>query len=740
MAWPQTRSLVLLLTLSALLAGLANSCGDSSPATRIESAEFRDDQNANGVIDEGETILLRLSEALPPSFDPSNIQISAVPDAGYSWFPLIRRGDSELELVVTIENGDPQFRIAGVYPDDAEATGLVIDLGDQVEQSVDLQPFRRSPVLVRAEWVDSFPLDGDGAVNAGDRLRLYFDAPVRVSDDALNSPVGGQVILSKDSLDQLGDELRPARFVDPLDSDAQNIVEIELGHGPVLTIPGQLPAETKGIDRSSFSAPSGIALGGTSLSPLSSIVSRYGSVGAASLGEIDIDFPDEYAQPIAHSGAVDVGRHHFTLTQFAEVYTVIVGGRDADRNVLDDVTILRPQAGSLTSARPVHRSLGRPSTDHTATRLAGPGEWGIFDEYVVLTGGFDGANISDRISVVRLPPASDFVVETLEAKLVVPRRRHVAVAVGPNTLLIDGGETRDSDGTRALVGCAELIEFARVTTDDGASTKLVVSKHQTFHSVPRSDHTLSLLPGADRARWVLMYGGFGAAGTPRLGKPCDANPALLSYNAGRVLTAPILWSLDRPETSIALDMSFDVRAFRRLHNAVTLTPENGPTQVLLVGGVTKNPIFGFRYRGRNAPNVSFDRWEQLWAVSDEDARTSNARPKAESAASAILFTFRHDNPAASEVKIVPHPYPRLSPGRTNATATFVSDIGVLISGGTTASSEVDTIELYNPAEGRLALFALRLKRPRAGHRALLVTNDGETSLFLVGGTGPEGIS
>jgi hypothetical protein len=725
-------------------------------------------------VHQDETIVIFLDRALPDELDAANIRIESS-DLGSADLEKTLSEDRR-RLIVKIRTGRPDFRFAGVHGEDKNASGLSIDLGDGVRQSIDLQIRQRAPNLVGATWIDSSPDGspggGNGVVNRGDRLRLRFDDRVTLAAGANASPVEvpGQMLLSREGVDRLDDGTEVSTW-STTTTGRDDEVEIVLGSHPVLRVEGEYKTSLAGIDRDRPDMPSGLTVNGTDMRPMTAVIGAAGHRGVASTGEVDVAIPRQLEQRLASFSAKrkrllpELGsRSLHSVTPFLGKYAIVAGGLDPDsdqRRVLRDVLLLSTRAdgdgaidiGSLESLP----DLPSPAFEHSATLLPGPDrELGTRDDMVLIAGGIDdlGRTLGD-LSVVYLSATGRGVsLLKLPSKLRTPRAEHATIAVRHDRVLIDGGR---SSGRRSresgLVPTAELLTIRR------EGDRIFVDEHLTFASLARKRHTLTLLEGPrEDDPWVLAYGGFGRnlsrepsrnaktrRTTLRFGQSVDVNAAvdLFPESDATVLYCPTLIRLAQPTDSIEkLEHELDPTFLRHGHRAQGLAAE--PTkrlararEVLVHGGTLAHPT-----RGTEGPY--FDLWEI--SVTQYLQDLDHQRPTEDAALDGVRFLFNRENPGASRLEIVPHPTlrPELLVPKEGFSMTEVPGLGIVFAGGEAASRRsenappelLSTVEIYfttGDLAGELRELAWSLQTPRSRHDAYLVMREGRRFLLLVGG-------
>jgi hypothetical protein len=637
--------------------------------------------------------------------------------------------------------------------------GKPIQAADGLDSLAKTRAVEPLPVLERAVWEDRSPPGGNLVVDQGDWVRLVFDRPVRLAaagaEQRARSPL--DILLSKAS-DRLDDGQVHAVF--RLDAERDREVVIELGSRPVLNVSGTLAPDV--IERFAHAAPSGLAVNGTAVLPMPKITDAAGGPGCMSNREVDIEYAADFRppSPIENQDFPPPGARRFhTLTPVQGGRALLVGGESpAGRQALDQVLVVDPAREGAGLLRLAGGQLPRPTSRHTATLLAGPDDLaGTADDVVLVAGGSDGAG-GYLADLTLLRPLADGGVEVqpLDTGLRLARSEHAAVAVGGLTVLIDGGMGSSSGGIfDGLAGCAELITLAI------AGEKARVAEHLVFRSLARTGHTLTLLPPADDGQsYVLAYGGFGRNrrrfldpvpfGTPIAGPIPD--DLFLKKDREVVLVSPILIAVANPMSSITdLQYDFSLPLLRRGHAAFLLDPAAGAGThpVLLAGGTS-------RHASR------FDEDPSLWELPPEaqipmellrggslplghDRLLGRWIPRGHEAASAVIFRFDAREPGKSRLDVVPHPLPDPSQlaERDHFAAVEVPGLGVVILGGEEMGDprevrSLSSIEVYLPAEERLAELAVRLTAGRAYHTAFLAANGTERWLLVLGGVAATG--
>ena len=755
---------------------------DNEPDVRVVVAEFQD-EDQDGAIQQDETIVLFLDRPLPAGRSLENVRVTSE-HIGTTDLELSLSEDRQ-RLVARVRTGRPDFEFAGVHGVDPASSGLVVDLGDDLSQSIDLQQCSVVPSLLHVEWIagdtsaaeEGSASSPNGVVDQGDRLRLRFDGPVELSADGTpDVSVPRQLLLSKAGIDRLDDGKHASRWTVAKSGRADEI-EIVLGSNPILKISGESPKTWGDNDRDRPDAASAITVNGTKLRPMSKIRSRgsvrgkSGTTGVASQRELDIGVEknvqehfDRLSNQRRRLPSLYGSRASHSLTPFLKNYALIAGGLDptddqADR-ALRDVLLLAASfedgPKGLTASAQSLVDLPRATFRHTATLLPGPDRTpGTPDDLIVIAGGTEnGKDALGDLTVVFLSERSREVrVQQLVAKLRAPRADHAAVAVRHDQILIDGGRG-GGRYRRSLVELAELLTIER----DGDS--LFVTEHEVFFTLARKSHTLTLVEAPasadDDAKahpWVLAFGGVGRNPLPDVTKDSGDGPApafgasiervdesaYFPSERAAVLSAPRLINVDRPTESIErLDLEFDAAFLRHGHRAVGLgdVGSEGLTSsssVFLFGGTLEHPEQGMDGDPRRA-----------WQIPPIDlfTRLGSRAPAIGAAVDGLVFHLDHENLAASTLEVVPHPTLLPQP-KEHFTMTRIPGIGVVIAGGEVARSDsddepelIDTAEIYftaGPLKGQLHEIQTRLFRGRSRHQAYLLPAEGRRFLVLVGG-------
>jgi hypothetical protein len=740
----------------------------------VVAIEFQDEA-ADGRVEPGESFRLICDRPLPLDIDPSRVRV--VPTTTASWGWEVRRlpgFDRVLEL--RVESGSPGFVIEGEHGRHPGATAFTVDLGDGEEQTVDVQPARHLPRLIRCVWEDRPPGAGNGVVDHGDWIRLAHDRDVKLAQGAEGAPVRvpGDVILVRPE-DQLDDGAEPSRF---RPSDASEEVVIVLGSAPRLT---PSPGATA---RGATSTGSLLALNGTSVLPMPRITAAGGGPGAVSQGEVEIQFPEDFLLPGGRRGESlppPGSRILHTLTPLDGV-AVIAGGATADESVVLNQVVVYDPLHAAHGTQPftlLGAGLPHPTCRHTATRLLGADLEDPGDDCILVAGGRDGETWLGDLTLIRRTGEGRLLVEPLRDTLQIPRADHAAVAVGSNRLLVDGGKSFGQGGTGGLVEYAEVLTFH---FEDPSQPPRV--ERQAFRTLARYRHSLTLLAGPNPEEpWVLAYGGFGRnrERTPRdprlgLGDPLNGPPAADAFfpaEEASVLASPVLLNLSLPEASVErlrqLDDAFDLAWVRAQHSAVPFETEaagglEAATAVLIVAGTLRHESGG--YKGSPMNLWELPRWGREILVD----RASNASPAQQAsmlefldglrrgtkdlAQQAVLrpvvFRFNPVEPAASRLEVLPRAQApgATPPSRIGSSAVRVPGLGVLVSGGEVADAQdeprpLDSQELFLSQDAELREFSTKLSAGRSRHQALLLDTPSheklsQRSVLLVGGLGASG--
>ena len=768
------------LAAAAMALALAVIGCEREPIARVVLAEFQD-EIADGEVQQDETIRLLLDRALPVTHDAAKIRLSA-DELGSADFVISIDDRDRTAIVARVRTGRPAFRFTGVYGVDRDASGLWVDLGDGVRQSVDVQIRRPIAGLIAATWIDGSADDAkraNGVVDQGDRVRLRFDGPVRLAVGTARSAVRvpEHIFLSKEGVDRLDDGSVSSTW-EASPRERSEEVDIVLGSRPVLRVDGTAPAVPSAEDREQPAVPSGLAIHGTDVRPMRAIIAGADGPGAASSREIDIAMAPELAAELTRFAGKrrwlqpERGRRSLhSLTPFLGRYALLAGGLDSHaqpQRVLRDLLLLSTSAAAdgtidvgLDDTLP---DLPLPVYEHTATLLVGEDRTaGTADDLVLIAGGTDdrGRTVADLAVVFLNPNGRDITVRQLATKLAIPRAEHAAVAVGHDRVLIDGGRsTGRIAGRGGLVGVAELLTIRQ------SGDKILVDEALTFRSHARKRHTLTHLRGAtEDDPWVLAYGGFGPVPKPdsdaaagersgRFGESIDpdAPDAFTSESDGAVLYTPSLIRVASPEDSIVkLDLELDAAFLRHGHRAIGLPLEQaGPTTDATIDGASEVAIFGgtLVHPDRGLDGAYYELWEISAAQYLQDL--DHQRPGLGATLDGVLFRFDAENPHASRLEVIPHPTlrPETLLPRRQFSLTTVPGFGVLIAGGETSGragapellSSVEVYFTHGEHRGELRELAWSLQTPRSRHESYLVERQGRRFLLLVGGETPDASS
>ena len=598
------------------------------------------------------------------------------------------------------------------------------------------------PKLTAVVWVP--PASGTPAaglvVDRGDVLRLVFDRPVRLAAEGAQRRVRvpEDVLLTGEN-DRLDNRRPPSRFAPGLTPDS---VRIEVGSDPRFVV-----HDSYGSDADA----TGLAVAGTRIFPMAKITDASGRWGAVSGGAKDIHFSADVASPTtvevtSAAGPTPRSRIGHTVTPLPGDRALIAGGQ-IGTVATGDVLVFRPSIEpGKASVRSVQQ-LPEPIFDHAATRLAGPDEVdGTLDDLVVITGGQDDdlEPRADLVAVsIRTEPnetssaeTDPDELETLELAvqrihtLRIPRSGHAAIAVGPMALLLDGGRTRPG----GLVGYAEYFRF------EVAAGQLVVAEHTVFRSLPRVEHTLTLLSESPPS--VLAFGGLGlhyrnpasnvqlAQTLGRVLEP-DAeleDDAFLPESAATVLVSPVRLSLDNLSQSTILGYNFSYALPRRGHAAVLLPRNDGRPRLLIAGGTARHPG---------------DRAQRRWEVPLTSLSSQPAPYDYETADAVLLGAFQ---PNQLTAQVVSYRAAEL-PSWTEQAHLAVPGLGVLFWGGEDPLTEAATAHgsIFLPLStqprrpARWLPLARPLTTPRTRARAFLSSRGGVPTAFLIGGQTDEGL-
>ena len=743
----------------AAITGLVG-CG-RDPGALVRLAEFQD-ESPDGQAQQDESILVYLDRELPAGYSPGAIKASIDPPTPSTLRANIT-GNRKL-LRVTIVDGTPQLRLRGVHGINSGSSGLIIDLGDGIQQTIDLQKRIVIPRLERAIWIDANPQGGNAVIDRGDRIRLVFDQKVKLADELTDyTPrVPQDIVLSKDQ-DRLGSETTQAELV-PAESGNEHELDIILGSSPILEIAGRIADDGARVDRTGPDAPSGLAINGTRLLPMKRIKALNGGPGVYSEKEVDIELPQASVSAARDTGDSFGGvgpRMEHTLTRFQDRFAVVAGGRTlAGEKPIDEVLLYNPRR--TDPALPAFELIGklpRPSWQHTSTLLPGADrQEGTEDDLVVFCGGTNGEEIFSDIIVVFLSrETGNLQLRRLPTTLKVPRAEHAAVAIGSQAILVDGGRTLPGENSsERFTGSAELVRFER------EGDELRVVEGRLFRSLARVRHTLDLLVADNKGQtWVLSYGGYGRnryidpwvpiLKTPD--RPLDPfgekltgkePEALFDPGRGSILSSPILINLDHPRdsiTSLSIRPEYGlVRAGHLSAGLGGLNTEGIPAadSVVLLSGSLLHPIHGLD--GDIVASWELPRQNPLEKITDP-----RRAPDGHEALNGIIFTFDPTEPQRSTIDTIRHPAPEPSrlATREKADLCVIPGLGVVLSGGEPPGGMNEPRLLHSSMEiylgekagmGQLKKIASRLPSARSRHRTYLVQEEGNCRLLLIGGS------
>ncbi len=743
------------IALLAVLSLALQGCRDRTDAVLLR-AEVADD-NHNGIVDAGELLELSFDTALSHEISADELLIAA--SSGETLPCELQRREGQ-RLVFTISETRQPLRISGVFdPEhrsgDAAAAVSVLLTADDPPHWVDLDFSRSHPVLQRAVWKDAPPFDL--VVNRGDIVELVFDRPVELRARDGAATVRRPVLRRPDEITFAGDldRLDDGRVRTVLQQSGTDPMTVQavLGSSPFFAVGETLmDAPDSGGDRQ----PSALVLGGSVVFPLTTIVNPRGGWGAVSSGPISIEADASLPRPRSLPGLrfpSPGDRRGHTVTPLSETRALVIGGEAlATKSPLNQILLFDPRGpGRLRDLESDGVALPTGSIKHTATLL--PGNDGIArseDDLIVVIGGTNASQEAlDTVLALQLEGRSVALAKFrggAPPRLRVPRAEHAAVAVGPYSILIDGGNASGSRRS-GLVGCAELIRFA-----PSKDRTLTVVEHSLVRSLPRIGHTLTLLPITPAGEtFVLAYGGYGAPPQrdlsgrlpgnqdARLGEPVGSPAAadfFVDYAVrGAVLVSPVLFNIGDPTQSIRIELSPSTYHFampRSGHGAMLLEGhDNQPSRVVIAGGTSYHLSQGY--------GGGLSSWETPVDVLTERRGRSSPIPEPHDAGDAVVFHFAPEEPAASTFEILPNPSSdaaQVMP-RTSPATVHVPGLGVLFLGG------------YSPPEGmplaEAAVFvervgtdpwtklAVGLLCGRSGHAAYAASRGGVPAIYVLGG-------
>ena len=702
------RGLLLLAFLGLSVAG----CNRASHPELV-TAVFQDERTPDGNAEQEETVLVTLSQELPPELDTESFVVSLAP-CEESWEGRVERTDDPRVLRVRILTGTPSLRLEGLYGRDDGSTGLSLDFG-RGPTWIDLQARASLPLLERVVWDDRSHAGGNLLVDRGDWLRLVFDAPVRLSGDSLVDPARDVVLRYGDSL---GSEASPATFEE---GEFDNEIRIVLGDAPNL-VPGS----------SDDPNASTLSVRGTPVLPLAKIRDRRGGLGAISRGPLTVEIGPHVRRPRGRPQEEfpdGVERVEHTVSRFQIRKALVIGGRDpeTDREISDNVLIYDPFA-SRVGAEPFTQgpSLPTPLRNHTATTLDGPdGALGTLDDVVVVTGGKSGAQDIGDVTMIAPNGQGNVRVVPL-APLFVPRAKHRTVRSGVNRLVVDGGTCE-----RGIVGATEILTFE---FDHAGTPKL--EAHKLYRTQPRSGHSLTALPPAKNGEhFILIYGGYGLGNLnlkpAAYGQDMEGQPQADLFsrlNTGKVLVSPLLFNTDRPSASIHfldyLDrQAYELAYLRREHEAELierLDDDTHASTVVICGGINEHPFDDLKISSHLEMPIVPGMLDFHDAVRQ-----------------AVLFHFDEEAPSQSSLETLP--VAPTVPARRYADAVSVPGYGVLVTGGVLPGprAPLSGVDVVTVGGSRVQPLGVSLTTPRSEHRGYFVDDEDLRAVIIIGGRFPE---
>lgn len=692
--------------------------GNSGPV--LESAVFLDDRRADGVLGEGETIVLTFSKPVELTA-PERTGVQLEPSSlSLGFYEITDRPEgvtlTSRQLAVVLRREEREIRTSGIYSVDRDAVGLRLDYGrvsitnaageplTSVSRTVDLASTPPRPNrLTSAEWID---VDRTQSVSRGDILRFDWEGPVRLSDEAKR--LGGEVPEDLLVLPVEGDRLDDGEERSRLRS-TETQIEIQLGSRPRLTPFGVYDGSAPETPGSS----SGIAFLGTSIRPSRWLLDQLGQgvadrVALDLAGEVHPFFPEALPESLA-TETEDATVTSLFLDRVLVAGGTVYGGIGG-RRVTNEAAILRLEPGGTLQWTSV--PLTSPRTGHTTTFFPGwDGLPGTDDDFVAVHGGFDDTNQPlDTIEVLRPnDPSPRFRAVRIETdpsfdRALLRRAHHTAHPFPARSSL--GTDAGDRAGRLLLVG-----GFGTNSTFNGHLTIAEFSRDLShvrmlalgFLTHPRAHHRSVLLAGNGPLS-LFVYGGYGTSGRP------DSSAQF----AGTIDAPELFLITERVDDSASPDHApqFDSDAIevprdaipagpRFGHRLVVLNEEVAP--ILLLGGDAENP---YRRQPPRLPLEEEPDYAQCYRIE--------------------IDVSRRDRPLLSKRA------GRLLTPRSDAETLLLADGSVLVIGGrepgeTEASRRV---ERFEPDWDFFEYFGQQLNWGRSRFGAAPIN---ETDWLLVGG-------
>jgi hypothetical protein len=436
------------------------------------------------------------------------------------------------------------------------------------------------------------------------------------------------------------------------------------------------------------------------------------------------------------TGAMSAARTGHTATLLPSGKVLVAGGSEGpltldSAELYDPVLGVWAPTGSMSSGR----------TNHTAT--------GLPNGTVLVAGGVRAGAFQPLASVEVYDPVTGLWTAT--GDLTAPRQQHSATLLPNGSVLVAGG----LGGPSGTLGSTELYHPASGTWTQAG-----------FLAAPRRSHSATLLANGK----ALVVGGrngdtihasaemfdpatsqwssAGALTTARAGHAGTELPngqylVAGGLNASGVLASTEVYSPVLPGTAGSWSATGNLLSSRSSATVVMLTWGPHAGAVLAAGGSGAD---GAPLASAELYTPALGTWSSTGSLNV--ARTNHAAVLLADASVLVAGGQEADgDPLASAERYQPTTGQwaatgNLSSARTGHTATLLTwgpNAGkVLVAGGSSAGTPLDSVELYDPLTGQWAPTG-SLQEKRTGHRAVLVTSGPHAGeILVIGGTGESG--